>query len=103
LEEHYMKRTVLLAAVALTFVGCAAIQEARELDETIAAAEKEIAAAAKTGHLWSTTEAKLKDAQKLKDDEPSQAMKLAKQALAEAKLAQQQAMDNANAKPHFNN
>jgi hypothetical protein len=102
-EEHYMKRTLLLAVVALTFVGCAAIQEARELDDTIAAAQKEIAAAAKAGHLWSNTEDLLKDAQKLKEDEPTKALKLAKQALAQAKLAQQQAADNANAKPHYNN
>lgn len=96
-----MKRTVLLAAVALTFVGCAAIQEARELDETIATAQKEIAAADKMGALWRDTEDKLKDAQKLKDDEPDKAMKLAKQALAEAKLAQKQALDNAKAKPDY--
>lgn len=96
-----MKKTILLAVVALTLGACAAIQEAQELDATIAAAEKEIAVANKLGFTWRDTEQHLKDAQKLKEENPELAMKLAKRALNEAKLAQEQAKVSATDKPHF--
>jgi len=109
-----MKKTLWLsAALALTVAGCADMQTqtaekkptpvvSPELDAAIATAEKEIAAAKKSHHLWNNTEKFLDAAKKAKQaGKAEEAMKNAKKAIKEAQLAQQQAMAEANAKPHY--
>ncbi len=99
-----MKKTLLLATLALGLGGCAAMQESKDLDNAIADAEKEIAAAKKTNFTWRDTEKFLDDAKKARDaGDTAGAMKLAKKATSEAKLAQKQAQDNASPKPHYPN
>ena len=97
-----MKKIIVIAGLALTLTACATMQADRELNETIAQAEKEIAAANKVG-IWVHTEKFLADAKKLQDNFDTEgANKLAKKALSEAKLAQTQAAAGAaNSKPHF--
>lgn len=106
-----MYKTIMLtASLALALGGCAemdtkpasAASSNPALAETIASAEKEIAAA-KKGSIWRDTEKFLEEAKKAqaagKDDE---AMKLAKKALKQAQLAQKQAQAETG-KPHFSN
>ena len=105
-----MKKIILLTAcLALTLGGCAdmdtkpAAASNPALDEAIASAEKEIAAAKKAG-LWLHTEKFLEDSKAAKaagkDDE---ALKLAKRALKQAQLSQKQAQADADAKPYYPN
>jgi hypothetical protein len=98
-----VRKTILFSAVlALTLSACAGMQSSQELDDTIAQAEKEIAAAKKANYLWRDTEKFLADAKKLKaDGDVEAATKLAKKALSEAKLAQKQAQDQAKAGPKY--
>jgi len=97
-----VKKTIVLAGLVLSLSACAGMQAAQELDETIVQAEKEIAAAKKANFLWRDTEKFLTEAKKLKTDGDIEgANKLAKKALAEAKLAQKQAQDQAKAKPTY--
>ncbi len=98
-----MKKTIVFSAIlAMTLSACAGMQSSAELDETIAQAEKEIAAAKKANYLWRDTEKFLADAKKLKTDgDVEGASKLAKKALSEAKLAQKQAQDQAKAGPKY--
>ena len=98
-----MKKTIVFSAIlAMTLSACAGMQASKDLDDTIAQAEKEIAAAKKANYLWRDTEKFLADAKKLKTDgDVEAATKLAKKALSEAKLAQKQAQDQAKTKPHY--
>jgi hypothetical protein len=109
-----MKKSIWLAAgLVLTLAGCAemqaqpaakpaAVAPSAELDGIIANAEKEIAAAKKTNHLWRDTEKFLDEAKKAKaDGKTDEALKKAKKALKEAQLAQKQALAEADAKPAF--
>ena len=103
-----MKHTLILRAITLAFVGCASTINTEEYNQLAAQAENEIKLANKTGFLWSNTEKFLKESKEAMDaataasdsatreSEYNKAMKLAKKALTEAKLAQQQARDNAN-------
>lgn len=110
-----MKKTILLTAcLALTLGGCAEMDTKPvaaakpaavanpELDKTIAEAEQAIAAA-KKGGIWRDTEKFLDEAKKAKaEGKADDAMNLAKKALKQAQLAQQQAMaEAANGKPNF--
>src|SRR5512139_3915935 len=96
-----MKKTTWVAAVLALSLPVAAMAAAT-LDETIAAAEKEIAAAKKMNGTWLNTEKHLDEAKKLKGEgKNDDAMKLAKSPLKEAQLAQKQAKDQPNPKPHF--
>jgi hypothetical protein len=114
-----MKKTILLTAcLALTLGGCATESEkpsqsakpaaaaataSPELDQTIASAEKEIAAAKKVG-IWRDTEKFLEEAKKDKAaGKNDEALKLAKKALKQAQLAQQQAASQANVKAVYPN
>ncbi len=102
-----MKHTLILGAITLAFVGCASTINQKEYNELAAQAENEIKLANKTGFLWLHTEKSLKESKEAMDAalkssdnatreaEYNKAMKLAKKALSEAKLAQQQAKDNA--------
>jgi hypothetical protein len=97
-----MKKTIVVAGLALVLSACAGMQSTAELDETIAQAEKEIAAAKKVNYVWVHTERFLEEAKELKaDGDIDTATKLAKKALSEAKLAQKQAQDQAEAKPSY--
>ena len=87
----------------LTLGACAGMQSTQELDDTIAQAEKEVAAAKKMNYLWRDTENFLETAKQLKaDGDIDGATKQAKKALSEAKLAQKQAQDQAKARPYYN-
>ena len=112
-----MYKTILLtASLALTLGGCAEMDTKpasgatsssassnSALDETIANAEKEIAAAKKVG-IWRDTEKFLEDAKKAKSEgKEDEAMKQAKKALKQAQLAQKQVQAEAGAKPRFSN
>ena len=99
-----MKKTIVIAGLALTLTACAGIQAQKTADETITQAVKEVAAAKKAG-IWNNTEKFLEDAIKLQDNlQFEEAGKLAKMALSEAKLAQKQAAAEApKGKPHFSN
>lgn len=98
-----MKKTIVFSAIlALTLSACAGMQSSKELDDTIAQAEKEIAAAKKSNALWRDTEKFLTEAKKLKTDgDIDAAMKLAKKALSQAQLAQKQAQSQAKAGPKY--
>ena len=103
-----MKKIILLTAfLALTLGGCAemdtkpAAASNPALDEAIASAEKEIAAAKKAG-VWLHTEKFLEEAKTAKAaGKTDDALKLAKKALKQAQLAQKQAQ--ADAKPYYPN
>ncbi|MDH4134598.1 MAG: hypothetical protein OEV31_07390 [Gammaproteobacteria bacterium] len=98
-----MKKSTWIAAV-LALSLPVAVLAAATLDETIAAAEKEIAAAKKMNGTWLNTEKQLDEAKKLKaEGKNDDAMKLAKRALKEAELAQKQAKNQPNPKPHYQN
>jgi hypothetical protein len=111
-----MKRSILLGTcLALSLGGCAEMQSTPApakapmaaasnpmLDETIANAEKEIAAAKKADGLWLHTEKFLADAKTLKSEgKADEALKMAKKALKEAQLGIKQAQAEAGAKPHY--
>ncbi len=103
-----MNKTILLTAcLALTLGGCAEMDTkptaaaSSPLDETIASAEKEIAAA-KKGSMWRDTEKFLTEAKEAKAaGKNDEAMKLAKKALKEAQLAQKQTQAEAGAKAYY--
>ncbi len=99
-----MKKALTIAALTLTLGACATTPDTSEADNAIAAAEKEVAAAKKTGFLWRDTEKFLDAAKKAKaDGDIAGAVKSANKALSEAKLAQVQAKDNTNPKPRYSN
>jgi capsule polysaccharide export protein KpsE/RkpR len=99
-----MKNSLLLAAVILGLSACATAPEPADADKAISAAEKEVAAAKKSGNLWNNTEKFLDEAKKAKKEgDIAGAIKNAKKATDEAKLAQVQKMDQANPKVHFPN
>ena len=109
-----MNKTILLTAcLALTLGGCAEMDTkpaddtkaatASPLDEAIASAEKEIAAAKKAG-IWLNTEKFLEDAKAAKaEGKTDEALKLAKKAIKQAQLAQKQAQADADTKPYYPN
>ena len=108
-----MKPTLILCAITLAFVGCAGTINKEEYEQLATQAENEIKLANKAGFLWSNTEKFLKESREAmnaanaatdrvtRESEYNKAMKLAKKALQEAKLAQQQAQDNANPVTRF--
>lgn len=108
-----MKQTLILCAITLALAGCASSINKEEYDQLVAEAENEIKLASKTGFLWSNTEKFLTESKEamaaataatdkaVRESEYDKAMKLAKKALSEAKLAQQQARDNANPAVRF--
>ncbi|MFO7541564.1 MAG: hypothetical protein R6W97_01980 [Thiobacillus sp.] len=108
-----MKQTLILWAITLALAGCASGMNKEEYSKLVAEAENEIQLANKTGFLWTNTEKFLKESKDAmaaadaasdrvtREKEFDKAMKLAKKALSEAKLAQQQAKDNASPRIHF--
>ncbi len=114
----YFKVLTLLAVVAL--YSCASVQAGSaaqtpqgKADQAIAMAEKELAAAQKAGHVWrlidkstggkSQNLAKLLDAAKKARDkgDMNEAIRIAERVASAAKLGQQQAAEQADAKPVF--
>jgi uncharacterized protein YceK len=106
-----MKNLLVACTLAVALVGCASVVNDDEYNQLAAQAENEIKLADKTGFLWTGTEKLLKDSHAAKDaadkalkggdsakakTEFDKAMKLAKKAMKEAQLAQQQARDNAS-------
>jgi hypothetical protein len=108
-----MKQTLVLCAITLALIGCASGIDQNEYNQLVTEAENEIKLASKSGFLWNNTEKFLtesKDAmaaataasdKATRESEYNKAMKLAKKALQEAKLAQQQAKDNASPSVRF--
>lgn len=101
-------RISILAAAAMLVAGgmlggCANVQKFNAADEAIAAATQEVKAAKAANNVWSNTEKMLADAKTARENfRPDEALKLAKQALDEAKLAQAQARDQTEVRPHYN-
>ena len=94
-----MKKSLIIAALTVTIGACAT---GPDPSSTIAEAEKEIKVAKSMNYLWRDTEKFLKQArQAQKDGDNAKAGKLAKKALDQAKMAQKQAKDNANARPKY--
>ncbi len=108
-----MKQTLILCAITLALVGCAGGIDQKEYNQLVTEAENEIKLAGKTGFQWNNTEKTLTESKEAmaaataasdkvtREKEYDKAMKLAKKALSEAKLAQQQAKDNANPSVRF--
>jgi hypothetical protein len=108
-----MKQTLILCAITLALVGCASGIDQNEYQQLVTEAENEIKLASKTGFLWNNTEKFLTESKEAmgaatastdkatRESEYNKAMKLAKKALSEAKMAQQQAKDNANPSVRF--
>lgn len=103
-----MKHTLIACVSALALTACAGGINKDEYNKLATEAENEIKLANKTGFLWNNTEKFLTESKAAMEtalaagdkatrkSEYDKAMKLAKKALAEAKLAQQQAKDNTN-------
>lgn len=109
-----MKKALVLCSLtlALTATGCSWWRgdsaSTDEYNQLVTQAENEIKLANKTGFLWQNTEKFLKESKEAKATadaagdrstkrkEFENAMKLAKKALKEAQLAQEQAKNNAN-------
>jgi hypothetical protein len=106
-----MKQTLMIGTLVVALAGCASVVNDDEYTKLATQAENEIKLADKTGFLWLHTEKFMKDSKEAKaaadkamkdgdrataKSEFDKAMKLAKNALKEAQLAQQQARDNAN-------
>lgn len=90
---------VLLSGIA----GCAHVQQFDQADAIISSAKTEVAAAKKSGNEWRDTDKLLGEAVKMRENyRADEAVKLAQQALDEAKLAVAQAASQADAKPYFN-
>lgn len=98
------KRIVIAVLSAFSgLAGCAHMQQFDQADAAIAAAKTEVAAANKAGNVWRDTDKLLADAVKARENyRAEEAVKLAKQALDEAKLAVAQAASQTDAKPSFN-
>lgn len=94
-----MKKSLIIAALTVAIGACATGPDPAPV---IAEAEKEMKAAKSMNYLWRDTGKILKQAKAAaKDGDNEKANKLAKKALSQAKLAQQQAKDNKNAKPVY--
>jgi len=102
-----MKKTALLAVLALTAGGCATHfgHRSPSAADTIAAAEQAVANAHKDHvDLWIYTESYIKQAKQLNSEgKTAEAKKLASKALNEVHLAEQQAQGDAGAGPSYLN
>jgi uncharacterized membrane protein YccC len=111
-----MQQIILAGALTVALAGCASVINDDEYNNLISQAENEIKLANKTGFLWLHTEKFLTESRAAKsaadkadkegnrtvaEQEFKKAMSHAKTALAEARLAQQQAKDNANPETIF--
>jgi hypothetical protein len=108
-EGMVMKRFLAIITIASVLGACAsgggrsAVANANEAFAQLAAeVEREIRATEKTGFLWRDTEQLLQDARSAQaESRYEDAKQLANKALRQAKMAQQQARENANAGPVY--
>lgn len=100
-----MKRALLPFAMIVTLAGCASAgYSQQDYNNVVKQAEAEIAVANKLGFTWRDTEKFLKESKKAHAaGDMDKAMKLAKKALRQAQLAQQQAKEQANPRIAFPN
>jgi hypothetical protein len=111
-----MKHAILAGVLTVTLAGCASVINDDEYNNLRSQAENEIKLADKTGFIWLNTEKFLTESRAAKaaadkaekegnrtvaEQEFKKAMSNAKKALEEARLAQQQAKDNANPETIF--
>ncbi len=100
-----MKKTILIAALATAFGGCASAHDSAQLNDAITKADQDIAAAKKARvDLWVDTANLAKEAKEDSEvafGDKSDALKKAKRADLEVQLATKQAKDNANAGPSY--
>ncbi len=111
-----MKKAFLICTAAVALSGCAGSYNDDEYNQLATQAENEIKLADKTGFEWRDTDKFMEESKAAKaaadkarqagdsataKKEFDQAMKLAKTALTQAKLAQQQAKDEANPVIHY--
>lgn len=97
-----MKKTLLAATLLTLIAGCAGTNREAEFDQLAAEADNEIKLASKAGFLWRDTEKFLSEAKAARaKGELDTALKLARKALSQARLAQQQARDNAAPQADF--
>lgn len=90
------------ALAVLVMSACATDSQMQEYDELAATAKQEIELADKAGFLWLHTEKFVKQAETAKNaGDLDKAIKLIRQAIQEAQLAQKQARDQANPKMSF--
>lgn len=98
-----MKKALLASTLALALAGCAGGAIDEEYNKVVAQAEQEIKVADQMGYLWRDTEKFLKESKEAyQAGDKEKALKLAKKALKEAQLAQEQAKANANPVVRFN-
>lgn len=98
-----MKKALLASTLALALAGCAGAALDKEYQQVVAQAEQEIKVADQMGFLWRDTEKFLKEAKEAyAAGDKEKALKLAKKALKQAQLAQEQAKANANPVVRFN-
>ena len=91
---------LVLSMVVLT--SCATESRAQAFDDLVSAAKQEILLAQRAGFLWSTTENLLKQGLAAKDaGDLDKATKLVKTAVTQARLAQEQARDQAHPEMWF--
>ncbi|MEK6550733.1 MAG: hypothetical protein AAB329_05940 [Pseudomonadota bacterium] len=97
-----MKKLLFIAVISLTLTACASYRAVVEYNNLAAEAASEISLAKKTGFLWSNTENFVKKAEEDKNaGNIDDAIKGLKKAIREAKLAQAQAKEQANAKAPY--
>jgi len=111
-----MKHVILASVLTVALAGCASVINDDEYNNLLSQAENEIKLADRTGFLWLNTEKYLMESRTAKaaadkaekeghravaEQEFKKAMSNAKKALVEARLAQQQAKDNANPETIF--
>ncbi len=100
-----MKKTILIAALATALGGCASAQDSAQLNDAIAKADQDIAAAKKAHiDLWVNTADLVKEAKENSEvafGDKADALKKAKRADLEVQLATKQAKDNVNAGPSY--
>ena len=97
-----MKKVIAVSLLAFAITGCAGIRADREYHDLVSKAEAELKLAQQSGFLWTNTEKFLQDAKDAKQaGDVAKATSLAKKALDEAKLAQEQAKMNASPKANF--
>jgi hypothetical protein len=94
---------ITILSVLTSVTGCAHVKQFDQADAIISSAKTEVAAAQKSGNEWRDTDKLLGEAIKMRDNyRADEAVKLAQQALDQAKLAVAQAASQADASPWFN-
>lgn len=97
------KKTLLVSAFALALSACGPNYDAMSYDELVQHANKEIKAAKGMNYLWRDTEKTLKKAAKAKKGgDEAKAKKLARAALDQALMAQDQAKEQSSPRVSYN-